>query len=46
MILSILRKLLRLLRPKLLSTELVIVKKELILILSLLLIFEIEPPSL
>jgi hypothetical protein len=45
MILSILRKLLRLPRPKLFSTESVIIKKELILIFSLLFIFEIEPPS-
>jgi hypothetical protein len=45
MILSILRKLLRLLRPKLFSTELVVVKRKLILILSLLFIFEVEPPS-
>jgi hypothetical protein len=45
MILSILRKLLRLLRLKLFSTESAIIKKELILILFLLLISEVEPLS-
>jgi hypothetical protein len=44
-ILSILRKLLRLLRPRLFSTESVVVKKELILTPFLLLIFEVEPLS-
>jgi hypothetical protein len=45
MILSILRKLLKLLRLKLFSTELIIIKKELILILFLLFVSEVEPPS-
>jgi hypothetical protein len=44
-ILSILRKLLRLPRLKLFSTESVIIKKKLILIFSLLFISEIEPSS-
>jgi hypothetical protein len=44
MILSVLRKLLRLPKPKLFSTESAVVKRELILILSLLLMSEIEPP--
>jgi hypothetical protein len=45
MILNVLRKLLRLLRLKLFSTELVVVKKELILTLFLPFISEVEPPS-
>jgi hypothetical protein len=44
-ILSILRKLLRLPKPKLFSTESILIKKELILIFSLLFISEIEFPS-
>jgi hypothetical protein len=45
MILSILRKLLRLPKPKLFSTESTVIKKELILIIFLLLISEVKPPS-
>jgi hypothetical protein len=46
MILSMLRKLLKLPRLKLFSTESAVVKKELILILFLLFISEVELPSL
>jgi hypothetical protein len=45
MILSVLRKLSKLLRLKLFSTKSIIVKRELILILSLLFISEIKPLS-